>query len=123
MTGETVLMKRAEVWWAQLPPPVGAEPGYSRPILIVSDDTFNETKIQTVIALVITSNLDYLHFDGTVYLSKEETGLDKDSVANATQCVTIDKAWLEKKFATLPPDLMAQVDESLKLVLSFSDLV
>lgn len=80
-------MYRGEIWWASLPDPTGSEPGYRRPILIVQDDTFNQSRIQTVIAIAITSNLRLAEAPGHVFLPRGVTGLPQDSVANVSQVV------------------------------------
>lgn len=110
-------MKRGEIWWADLPEPIGSEPGYRHPVLIVSSNLFNQTQIDTVLGLILTSNLDYARSYGNIFLSGEETGLPMDSVINITQLTTIDKTFLDKTLRMLPVEVMKQVDEGLKLVL------
>jgi mRNA interferase MazF len=110
-------MYRGEIWWASLPEPTGSEPGYRRPILIVQDDTFNQSQIQTVIAIAITSNLRLAEAPGNVFLPRGVTGLPKDSVANVSQVVTIDKTVLTERVGSLSIDLQEEIDEGLRLVL------
>ncbi len=110
-------MKRGEIWWATLPEPVASEPGYSRPVLIISDDSYNTTTLRTVITLTITSNLDYARLTNNVFLAKEETGLEKDSVINMTQLVTVDKSLLTQQLGTVPQAILVQLNDSLKTVL------
>lgn len=110
-------MYRGEIWWASLPEPTGSEPGYRRPVLIVQDDTFNQSRIQTVIAIAITSNLRLAEAPGNVFLPCGVTGLPQDSVANVSQVVTIDKTVLTERVGSLPIDLQEAVDEGLRLVL------
>jgi mRNA interferase MazF len=110
-------MYRGEIWWASLPEPTGSEPGYRRPILIVQDDTFNQSRIQTVIAIAITSNLRLAEAPGNVFLPRGVTGLPKDSVANVSQVVTIDKTVLTERVGSLSIDLQEEIDEGLRLVL------
>ena len=85
-------MRKGEVWWAALPRPEGSEPGFKRPLLIVQSDDFNRSRIRTVIAAVITSNLKLAGAPGNVRLSKRASGLTKPSVVNVSQLVTVDKA-------------------------------
>ena len=75
-------MNRGEIWWATLSSPRASEPGYRHPVLIVQSDEFNRSRIRTVMAVVITSNLGLKEAPGNVYLPQYETGLPKDSVAN-----------------------------------------
>ncbi len=112
-----MVIKRGEIWWASLPEPVGAEPGYRRPVLIVQSNDFNRSRIATVIAVVITSNTRLAQAPGNVFLPKKLTGLSKDSVANISQVVTVDKNFLTEKVSTLPPNILEQIEKGLRLVL------
>ena len=112
-----MVMYRGEIWWATLPQPVGSEPGYRRPVLIVQNDGFNRSLIQTVIVVVITSNLDLAEAPGNVLLPKKATGLPRDSVANVSQVITLDKSFLEQPVGFLSEDLQDLVDEGLRLVM------
>lgn len=112
-----MVIYRGEIWWANLPIPVGSEPGYRRPILVIQNDGFNRSQIQTVIAVVITSNLDLAQAPGNVYLPKNQTDLPKDSVANVSQIITLDKAFLSEKITQLDETLMERIDEGVRLVL------
>jgi mRNA interferase MazF len=109
---------RGEIWWAMLPSPVGSEPGYRRPVVIVQSDDFKRSRIATVIAVVITSNIRLAVAPGNVLLSKKITGLLKDSVANISQVVTIDKSFLSERVSVLPDYLFKQIEDGLRLVMS-----
>jgi len=108
---------RGEIWWASLPEPTGSEPGYRRPVLIVQDNAFNQSLIQTVIVVVITSNLDLAQAPGNVLLPRKATGLPRDSVVNVSQVVTIDKAFLSERVGSLSDEIQEAVDQGLRLVL------
>jgi len=110
-------MQRGEIWWASLPEPVGSEPGYRRPVLIVQSDDFTRSRISTVIVVVVTSNTRLAQAPGNVFLGKKVTGLPKDSVANISQVITVDKQFLTEKISELPPRLLEQVEKGLRLVL------
>lgn len=110
-------MYRGEIWWATLPEPAGSEPGYSRPVLIVQDDAFNQSQIQTVIVVVLTSNTELAKAPGNVLLPRKVTGLPRESVANVSQVITVDKSFLTERVGALPNDLQEQVDAGLGLVL------
>ncbi len=112
-----MVVYRGEIWWANLPEPIGSEPGYRRPVLIVQDDAFNSSQIRTAIAIVITSNLNLAQAPGNVLLPKKLTDLPRDSVANVSQLITIDKAFLTERVGALTRDLLEQVDDGLRLVL------
>lgn len=110
-------MYRGELWWANLPDPVGSEPGYRRPVLVIQDDLFTQSRISTVIVVIITSNAQLAEAPGNVLLPCEVSGLSKDSVANVSQILTVDKAFLTERIGSLPDYLQEEVDESLRMVL------
>lgn len=111
-------MRRGEIWWASLPEPSGSDPGSRRPLLIVSANSFNESRINTVVAAVITSTLRLADAPGNVRLPARGTGLAKPSVVNVSQIITVDKAFFTEHVGRVPPRLLADVDEGLRLVLS-----
>ncbi|HLO49323.1 MAG TPA: type II toxin-antitoxin system PemK/MazF family toxin [Kamptonema sp.] len=110
-------MYRGEIWWAHLPNPVGSEPGYRRPVLIIQDDTFIQSRIRTVIVVIITSNIELANAPGNVLLPSEETGLPRNSVVNVSQIFTVDKAFLTERIGAVPLSLQEEVDEGLRAVL------
>jgi mRNA interferase MazF len=110
-------MLRGEIWWADLPMPIGSEPGYRRPVLIIQDDTLTQTLINTVIVVILTSNLRATHGMGNVLLPARLTGLPKDSVANVAQIATLDKTFLMECVGTIPNSLQETVDDGLRSVL------
>ena len=112
------LVRRGEIWWASLPDPVGSGPGFRRPLLIVSANSFNASRINTVTAAVITSNLKLADAPGNVRLPARGTGLTTPSVVNVSQLITVDKSFLTKKIGRLMPRLLNTVDEGLRLALS-----
>lgn len=111
-------MQRGEVWWASLSEPSGSEPGYRRPCLIVSANSFNVSRIRTVLAAVITSNLRLADAPGNVRLPVRGTGLSKPSVVNVSQIITVDKTCLTERIGRVPHNLLALVDDGLRQVLS-----
>lgn len=112
-----MVIKRGEIWWAAFPEPAGSGPDYKRPILIIQADEFNKSKINTIIVAVITSNTRLAVAPGNVFLSPRKSKLPKESVINVSQIITIDKSFLSEKVHTLSDEIIAQVDEGLKLVL------
>ncbi len=110
-------MYRGEIWWANLPNPIGSEPGYRRPVLIVQDDTFTQSRISTIIVIVITSNTQLAAAPGNVLLPCTATGLPRDSVANVSQIFTIDKTFLVERVGAILEQLQVEVDEGLRTVL------
>jgi len=111
-------MKRGEIWWASLPEPAGAEPGYRRPVVIVQADAFNQSRIGTVMVVVLTSSLRLAEAPGNLLLPATATGLPKPSLANVSQVVTLDKAFLTERVGRLSPALLNELEAGLRLVLN-----
>ena len=111
-------MERGEVWWARLPDTTASEPGFRRPVVIVQSNAFNRSRIQTLIALVLTSNLRLAEAPGNVVIPASDSGLPKDSVANASQVITVDRSFLTERCGRLPAHLVKSIDEGLRLALS-----
>lgn len=111
-------MERGEIWWADLPAAKGSGPAKRRPVLVVQSDAFNASRIQTVIAAVITSNLELAAAPGNILLRRRETKLPKDSVINVSQLITLDRSYLTEQISQLPKRLLGALDEGLRLVLS-----
>jgi len=110
-------MRRDEIWWATLRPPVGSEPGYQRPVLIIQSDDFTQSRIRTVVVVMLTSNLRLQAAPGNVLLTKRSTKLPRDSVANVSQVVTLDKSFLTKRIGRLSEKKIQLVEDGLRLVL------
>lgn len=110
------MISQGEIWWADLPDPVGSGPGFRRPILVVQGDALNRSRISTVVCVPLTSNLGYAQAPGNVPLRPRHTGLPKDSVANVSQLVALDRTLLTERTGKLP---RTQLD----LVLSGIDVV
>ena len=113
-----MVIERGEIWWAELGEPEGSEPGYRRPILIVQSDAFNRSRLRTVIGVVLTSNLRLVDAPGNVLIPADLSGLPKDSVANVSQVITIDRDFLCELAGRVRGRLLRDVDSGLRLVLS-----
>lgn len=111
-------MRRGEVWWASMAEPRGHEPGYRRPVLVVSSNDFNDSRIGTVLTVAITTNLRLRDAPGNVSLSRRHSRLAKESVVNVSQVVTLDKRFFTERVSKLDDRTMAQVDAGLRLVMS-----
>lgn len=110
-------MQRGEVWWADLGLPRGSAPALRRPVLIVSGDPYNRSRLGTVTVAVLTSNIRLAALPGNVAVPAEAVGLDYDSVVDVTQIATIDRGTLEERLGAMPDWLMAQVDDGLRRAL------
>jgi mRNA interferase MazF len=113
-----MVIGRGEIWWANLPQPIGSSPGFRRPVLVVQSDLFNQSKIQTVVVAVITKNLELAKAPGNVSITARTSRLTVDSVVNVSQVITIDKSLLTEFVSTLPNKKMEKIEEGLRLVLS-----
>ncbi len=111
-------MKRGEIRWASMGDPQGSGPGYRRPVVVVSSNEFNQSLIQTVICVVVTSNLRLAEAPGNFELPKPEAGLGKDSVVNISQIITLDKAYLSEAAGKLTTKQLNALNEGLRLVLA-----
>lgn len=111
-----MVINQGEIWWADLGEPIGSAPGYRRPVLVVQGDAFNRSRIDTVVCVPLTSNLKWADAPGNVRLSARMTGLGKDSVANVSLIVAIDRSQLTERVGSIPA-------RKLELVLSGIDVV
>lgn len=111
-----MVISQGEVWWAELPPPVGSEPGFRRPVVVVQGDALNRSRIATAVCVPLTSNLKWADAPGNVLLKSRATGLTKDSVANVSQVVALDKTTLTERMGKLSA-------ANLELLLSGIDVV
>lgn len=110
-------IRRGEIWWADLAEPRRSEPGYRRPVLVIQADSFNLSRIQTVVVAAITSNVELADAPGNVLLLARSAGLARDSVVNVSQLLTLDRSFLTEYAGTLPSALQRSVDEGLKTIL------
>ena len=83
-------MIRGDIWWVDFGEPLGSEPGWRRPAVIVQSDEFNKSDMNTTVVIPITTNLRLAEFPGNVLLSKQDSKLSKDSVAVTPQITVID---------------------------------
>ena len=95
------MIAQGEVWWADLGEPSSSAPGFRRPVVVVQGDAFNRSRIATVVCVALTSNLHWAEAPGIVLLDAKLTGLPKDSVANVSQLVTLDRAALTERVGAL----------------------
>lgn len=96
-----MVIAQGEVWWADLPDPAGSGPGLRRPVVVVQGEAFNRSRIATVVCVPLTSNLRVADAPGNVLLQARSTGLPRDSVANVSQVVAIDRALLSERVGGL----------------------
>lgn len=116
-SSEQADLKRGSVWWAALPDPVGSEPGYRRPVVIVQSDAFNASRIRTIVAIVLTSNLELADAPGNVRVGAREAGLPKESVANVSQIITLDKTFLAEPCGHVRTRTLEAIEAGMRMVL------
>lgn len=110
-------MQRGEIWWADLPEPDGSAPGYRRPVLVLQSDDFTRSRIQTVIVIVLTTNLRLAEAPGNVLVMAGDTGLPKDSVVNVSQIITVNKPILTERVRRVDAQIMFLVEDGVRTVL------
>jgi len=116
-----MVIQQGDVFWVDLPPPLGSEPGYRRPGVVIQNDLRNRSKLGTTVLCLLTTNLDLGHAPGNVPLSKGDANLAKRSVVNTSQIVTVDKHVLSEKIGTLSKPTLLQVLSGVLELLEPSD--
>jgi mRNA interferase MazF len=112
-----MVISQGEVWWADLGEPAGSGPGYRRPVVVVQCDALNRSRIATVVCVPFTSVLKWEDAPGNVLLTPRATGLTKDSVANASLIVALDRRQLTECVGKLPQRQLDQVIAGIDVVL------
>lgn len=111
------VVSQGDVFWADLGEPVGSSPGLARPVVVVQGDRLNASAIATVIVVPLTTNMRWATAPGNCIVNRGATGLPKDSVANVSQIVSIDRALLSERVGRLPAARVALILEGLDTIL------
>ena len=117
-----MVIQQGEVYWIDLGDPTGSAPGYRHPHVVIQNNVFNQSRINTVVVCVITSNLKRAEAPGNVLLEEGEGNLPKPSVVNVSQIFTVDKGDLEEKIGMLSRKRMQEILAGVQLVLEPRDL-
>jgi mRNA interferase MazF len=112
-----MVIAQGDVCWADLPDPVGSGPGFRRPVVVVQGDAMNRSRIATVVCVPLTSNLKWADAPGNVFLPARSTGLSKDSVANVSQNVALDRAVLTERVGRISSKHLALLFVGIDIVL------
>ena len=112
------MIRRGGIHWAELGAPTGSRPAKRRPVLVVQADSYNRSGLNTTLVISLTTNTMLAPLPGNVFLPATRTGLPKDSVANVTQWMTLDKDDLEPEVGWLAGPLLGEVERGLRRVLS-----
>lgn len=110
-------MRRGELWWAELGPARGSSRAFRRPVLVVQDDAFNRSALDTVLVVPLTTTLRLADAPGNVLLPRSVTSLPADSVALVTAVVAVDKSDLATRVTRLPAASLSAVNRGLRLAL------
>jgi mRNA interferase MazF len=116
-----LVVTQGDVFWADLPAPVGSGPGFRRPVVVLQSDAFNRSRIATVLVIPLTSNLSLAAAPGNVILRSRTTGLPKDSVANVSQVIAVDRSLLTERTGRVSPQLVRTILAGLDVVLGRED--
>lgn len=112
-----MVISQGEIWWADLPDPTGSGPGFRRPVVVMQGDPFNRSRLATVVCVPLTSNTKWAEAPGNVLLSTRLTGLPKESVANVSQIVSLDKTLLTGRLGKLSRTKLGLILSGIDVVL------
>lgn len=115
------MIKRGEIYFADLNPVVGSEQGGVRPVLIIQNDIGNRYS-PTVIVLAITSRIDKAKLPTHVEVGQGSSGLKRDSVILGEQVRTLEKKRLRERLGQLPEEMMLKVDDAMRVSLGFTQI-
>lgn len=104
-----MVIRQRDVWWATLPDPAGSEAGFRRPVVVVQGDRFNRSRIATVVCVPLTSELRWADAPGNVLLPARSTGLPRDSVANVSLVLAINRSQLDERVGLIPERQLQQI--------------
>ena len=117
-----MVINQGDVFWVDLAEPSGSSPGYRHPHVVIQNNVFNKSRINTVVVCVLTSNLKRADVPGNVLLEKGEANLPKQSVVNVSQIFTVDKRDLDEKIGTLSPKRVRQILNGINFVIEPRDI-
>jgi mRNA interferase MazF len=117
-----MVINQGDIYWIELEEPKGSEPGYSHPHVVIQNNVFNASKINTVIVCVLTSNLKRTQAPGNVLLEKGEGNLPKQSLVLVSQIFTVDKSQLGEFIGTLAENRVKQILEGIYLMTEIRNL-
>jgi len=112
-----MVINQGDIFWVDLGKPSGSGPGYRHPHVVIQNNLFNKSLINTVVACVLTSNLKRAEAPGNVLLYPDEANLPTQSVVNVSQICTVDKKDLVEKIGALSPKRINEILESVHLLL------
>mgnify|MGYP001817687959 FL=1 len=111
-----MVIRKGSIYWVDFSPGKGSEPMGRRPGLVIQNNAINDSKINTVVMLAITSTLKYGDLPGNVILRKGEANMPKRCVINVSQVKSVDKKSIVEKIGTLAAEKMEKVEDGLRLL-------
>ncbi|MDR2029336.1 MAG: type II toxin-antitoxin system PemK/MazF family toxin [Treponema sp.] len=115
-------MTRGEIWWADYGIPYGSEPGYRRPVIIIQNDFFNNSKINTTIVVPLSTNLLLADVPGNIFINKQDSKLTKDSVILVSQTGVIDKERLKEKVSKISREIIEKIENNMMFILGIKPI-
>ena len=117
-----MVIDQGDVYWVDLGEPSASEPGYRHPHVVIQNNVFNHSRINTVAVCVLTSNLQRAKAPGNVLLDEGQANLPKQSVVNVSQIFTVDKVALSEKIGALSRRRVRQILDGVRLVIEPRDV-
>ena len=111
-----MVIQQGDIFWVELEDPIGSEPGYRHPHVVIQNNVFNRSRIRTVVVCALTSNLRRATAPGNVLLEPGEANLPRQSVVNISQIFTVDKSQLGEKIGTLPATRVRDILHGIRLL-------
>lgn len=115
-------IKQGDIYWIDFGIPSGSATGYRHPHVVIQNNIFNKSRLNTLVVCALTSNLKWAKAPGNVLLKKGEGNLPKDSVVNITQLETIDKTFLAERIGALPSSRIREIINGVKLLIEPREL-
>jgi len=112
-----MVIKQGDIFWVNLGKPSGSEPAYRHPCVVIQNNIFNQSRINTVVVCILTSNLKHAQSPGNISLKKGEANLPKKSVINSSQVFTVNKSDLIEKIGSLSRQRIFQMVEGIRLLI------
>lgn len=117
-----MVINQGDVFWIELEEPLGSEPGYRHPHVVIQNNLFNRSRIRTVVVCALTSNLKRAKSPGNITLHEGEANLSKPSVVNVTQIFSVNKADLVEKIGSLSKTRIQEIWQGIQLVMTPRDI-
>ena len=111
------MINQGDIFWVDLDEPTGSSPGYRHPHVVIQNNVFNRSRINTVVVCALTSNLQRANAPGNVLLAPGEGDLPKPSVAVVSQLFTVDKSQLSELIGTISKKRLRQIVDGVKLLI------